>query len=107
MSTFTVQDLREHTDALIHQVEVGKLAVVTKHGNPVFVAVPLNKFLLEYGVHTALAVDLFQKGTLSLAKAAKLAGISIEAFMERLSTLGIPIVDYSPTELDDEIKNPD
>lgn len=103
MRAFTVRDLREHTGALVHQAEAGKLSIVTKHGRPVFVAVPLDDFLLEYGVHTALAIDLFQEGTLSLAKAAKLSGVSLEAFMEQLASLGIPVVDYPPSDLDEEI----
>lgn len=107
MRAFTVRDLREHTGALIHQSETGKLAIVTKHGRPVFVAVPLDESLLANGVHVALAIDLFQEGTLPLAKAAKLANLSLETFMAKLTALGIPVVNYSPSELDEEIDNLD
>jgi prevent-host-death family protein len=42
METFTVRDLRERTGDLIRGAEAGQLAVVTKHGRPVFVAVPFD-----------------------------------------------------------------
>ena len=44
---FTVRDLRERTGELIRGAEDGHLSVVTKHGNPVFVAVPFDEVLLE------------------------------------------------------------
>jgi prevent-host-death family protein len=42
MDAFTVRDLRERTGELIRDTKAGKLSVVTKHGRPVFVAVPLD-----------------------------------------------------------------
>lgn len=47
MDSFTVRDLREHTGHLIHDAEAGKLSLVTKHGRPVFLAVPFSEELLE------------------------------------------------------------
>ena len=46
MDTFTVRDLREHTGALIHDAQIGKLSLITKHGHPVFLAVPFSEDLL-------------------------------------------------------------
>lgn len=42
METFTVRDLRERSGELIRGAENGKLSVVTKHGTPVFIAVPFD-----------------------------------------------------------------
>lgn len=105
MDTFTVRDLREHTGQLIHDAEAGKLSLVTKHGRPVFLAVPFSEELLELGLRQALAIKLYQEHTFTLEKAAKLAHVSIEAFMETLGKLGIPIVDYSTSELHQELKD--
>lgn len=105
MDTFTVRDLREHTGALIHDAEAGKLSLITKHGRPVFLAVPFSEDLLELGLRPAIAVKLYKEETLTLAKAAKLAGQSLESFIERLGKLGIPIVNYSPDEIDQELKD--
>lgn len=103
METFSIRDLRERTGDLVRNAENGKLAVVAKHGHPLFVAVPLDDELLRAGVHTALAIKLFEDGAISLGKAAKLAGQGYEAFVEHLSSIGVSVVDYSPEELDAEV----
>jgi antitoxin (DNA-binding transcriptional repressor) of toxin-antitoxin stability system len=105
MDTFTVRDLREHTGTLIHDAEEGKLSLVTKHGRPVFLAVPFTQDLLDLGLRPAMAINLYKEGAFTLEKAAKLAGISIEAFIEILGRLGIPTVNYSAEEIDKELKD--
>ena len=105
METFTIRDLREHTGALIHDAEAGKLSLITKHGRPIFVAVPFSEELLELGLASAFAVKLYKEGSLPLGKAAKLANCSQEAFIERLGMLGIAAVDYPPSEINQEIKD--
>jgi prevent-host-death family protein len=104
MEAFTIRDLRERTGELVRNAEQGELAVVAKHGHPLFVAVPLDDGLLRHGVHVALAIKLFQDGTVSLGRAAKLAGLDQESFIDRLSSLGIPAVDYAPEDVDRELK---
>lgn len=103
MDAFTVRDLRERTGELIRDAEAGKLSVVTKHGKPVFVAVPLDDRLLEEGLRVALAIKLFDEEVLSLSKAARFAGMPIEDFLEHLGKQGIAVVRYSAGELDAEI----
>lgn len=61
MEAFSVRDLREHTGELIHDAEAGKLSLVTKHGRPVFIAVPFTEDLIEVGLRPALAVYLYKK----------------------------------------------
>ena len=58
MESFTIRDLGERTGELVRNAEQGKLAVVAKHGHPLFVAVPLDEQLLRFGVGVALAVKL-------------------------------------------------
>ena len=85
MDTFSVRDLRERTGELIHDAEAGKLSLVTKHGRPVFLAIPFTEDLIEFGLRPVLAVHLYKEGVLTLAKAAKLSGESLESFIARLS----------------------
>ena len=103
MDAFTIRDLRERTGDLVREAEAGKLSVVTKRGRPIFVAVPIDKQLLEEGVRTALAIKLYTEEALSLGRAARLAGLSVEAFLEKLGAAGIPTVRYSPEELNEEL----
>lgn len=103
MDTFTVRDLRERTGELIRDAEAGKLSLVTKHGQPVFVAVPFDETLLKEGVRVALAVKLFDDEVVSLGKAAKLAGMPQSEFIDHLGALKIPVVRYGREELEREL----
>lgn len=103
MDAFTVRDLRERTGELIRDAEAGKLSVVTKHGKPVFVAVPLDNRLLEDGLRVALAVKLFEEEVLSLGKAARFADMPAEEFLERLKARDVAAVRYSADELEAEL----
>ena len=105
MDTFSVRDLREHTGTLIHDAEAGKLSLVTKRGRPVFLAVPFTDDLIELGLRPALAVHLYKENVLTLAKAAKLSGESLEGFIAMLSKLGISIIHYTIKDVDEELKD--
>ena len=103
MDAFTIRDLRERTGDLVRDAEAGQLAVVTKRGRPLFVAVPFDETLVREGVDLAMAAKLYTEGLLSLTRAARLAQLSSEAFIEKLGALGINVVDYPPEELDQEL----
>ena len=50
-----------------------------------------------------LMVKLFETGKLSVGQAADLAGYSKPTFIELLGKLGVPVIDYSPEELEQEL----
>jgi prevent-host-death family protein len=94
MKTYTVRDLRDRIDDLIQGAEAGQMALVTKHGRPIFVALPFDGKLLEQGVQVSLAVKLFDEGALSQGQAAKLANLSLAEFFEACSAHQVPIIRY-------------
>lgn len=102
MDIFTVRDLRSRTGQLLKDAENGKLALVTKHGRPAFLAVPFSDQLIRYGVNRAMALSLFQDGLVTMGQAAKIAGLSQESFIELLGETEIAAVAYSADELDAE-----
>ncbi|TVQ41547.1 MAG: type II toxin-antitoxin system prevent-host-death family antitoxin [Wenzhouxiangella sp.] len=104
MDTFTVRDLRERTGELIRDAESGRLSVITKHGRPVFVAVPFDELLIREGIGMALALRLFQQADISLGKAAKLAGMTRQEFLAELHRQKIPVTEFSARELDEELE---
>ncbi len=105
MDTFTVRDLRERTGELIRGAESGEFAVVTKHGKPVFVAVPFSEEVVTSGVLFVLAARFFQDDLLSLGKAARFAGGSMPEFTDYLGRAGSPSI-YSPREeLEQELES--
>ena len=68
METFTICDLRERTGELVRGAEAGQLALVTKHGVGVFVALPFDEKLLRSGVGVAMAVKLFDDEVISVGR---------------------------------------
>ena len=103
MQTFTIRELRDRTGDLVRDAEAGKLSVVTKHGHPVFVAVPFDELLLKNGINVALAVKLFDEDRITLAQGAKLAAMSLSEFIDLLGSMQIAVARYAPGELDREV----
>ncbi len=104
MQTFSIRDLRERSGELSREAEAGHISLVTKRGQPLFVTIPMSETLLDQGTRVSLAEHLFKEGILSLGKAAKVAGMPYVIFSEHLSRLGIAVVDYSPDELEEELR---
>ncbi len=50
-----------------------------------------------------LMVKLFETGKLTIGQAADLAGYSKPTFIELLGKLGVPVIDYPPEELEEEM----
>lgn len=103
METYTVRDLRDRTGELIKGAEAGHLALVTKHGRPVFVALPFDDQLLERGIRVSLGVRLFDEGVLTQGQAAKLAGLTLAEFFAACARHQVPVVRYEPGELEAEL----
>jgi prevent-host-death family protein len=99
VDVFSARDLRNRAGGLLRDAEAGKLSVITKHGHPAAIAVPFDAALLDQGVHRHLAVRLFVQRLSTLAQAAKIADLSIEAFLDVLRVSGVAVVDYPPEEL--------
>ncbi|MCF8372681.1 MAG: UPF0175 family protein [Bacteroidales bacterium] len=52
-----------------------------------------------------LASRLYEKGKLTLGQAAEMVGLSKRAFMEILADYDVPIFNYQPNEIINDIKN--
>ena len=77
--------------------------MVTQKGKPMFLALPFDERLVSTGIYVAMAIKLFEDGVLSLGKAAQMAGVDYKQFAKQLAALGIAAVDYSSTDLKDEL----
>jgi len=62
------------------------------------VGIELTGVLHEKGVRPALATALFRDGHLSLARAARLAEMTVPQFVTHVSRLGIPVVSLDAAE---------
>ncbi len=103
MDTLTVEEAAQQPTRIVYDVEKGELALVTRDGRPLFVAVPVDEQLIKLGLPLALAIRLYEQETVSLGKAARIAGVSVGEFIDQLGARGIPVVRYSPLELKEEL----
>ena len=103
MDTLTIDEAAEQPTRIIHDIEKGELALVTKDGRPLFVAVPVDERLVQLGLPAALAIRLYEQETVSLGKAARIAGLSVSEFIDCLGARHIPVARYSPAELTEEL----
>ena len=101
---FSVRDLRVRSSALIKDAENGDISLITKHGKPSIIAFPFTHKLFELGVNKDLALSLYENKLISLAKAAKLAEVTIEEFFITLKNSDAECMDYPSSDLDDEMK---
>ena len=101
MQAFAIRDLREHTGELVRNAESGQYSVVSKHGKPLFVALPFGDALLHAGVNIALADSLVQSGELSAGAGAKLAAMTYSAYLQHLGTIGYSML--GDEDLEDEL----
>ena len=69
--------------------------------NELKIELPANVSLDE--AQLLLAVKLFETGKLSIGQAAKLAGYSKPTFIELLSKIGVPVINYPVEDLEREI----
>jgi len=69
--------------------------------NTLEVQLPLNISVEE--ARLLLMVKLFETGKLTVGQAAELAGYSKPTFIELLGKLGVSVIDYPPSELEQEI----
>lgn len=105
LDVFTMRDLRQRSGDLLRDAAAGRLALITKDGRPALLAVPFDERLLSLGVHRSLALSLFEGGQLTLSQAAKVAGLTLDAFLDLLGEAGIAAVDYPPEELARDLKH--
>ncbi len=104
MQTFSIRDLRDRSGELTHEAEEGRMSLVTKHGQPLFVTLPFSEELMQHGVRKALAMSLLRSGDISIGKAAEISGVAYVDFLPCIKALGIYVVDGDATELADELK---
>jgi prevent-host-death family protein len=88
LDVFSVRDLRTRSGDLLRGAELGQVVLITEHGRPAILAVPFDRQLLGLGVHGALALKLYEGRHLTMAQAAKLAGMPLDEFIALLGPAG-------------------
>ncbi len=103
MCVISIEDLVKSPAVLIAAAESGRIAIVTKDGRPLFLALPCDERLAKEEVHVAVAVRLYENEVTSLGKAARIAALSLSEFIDRLGALNVPVIRYPAEDLQREI----
>lgn len=99
MEAVNVSGLKNNPSEALRLARQG-VVVVLNRDQPDALMVGVNQIdaLRADGVRPALATALFRDGHLSLARAARLAGMAMGEFVSHLSRLGIPAVKLNADE---------
>ena len=105
MKALSIRDLKNNPSAALREAQVDDLVVLMNRQQPQALLVDIARLEVAdlAGVKFALAVALFRQGQISLGYAARVAGLSVSAMIERLGRMGIPIVNIDDRELDHEL----
>ncbi len=103
MSTLTSEEFELQPKRLLDDARQGTSDVVTVHGEPVMLTLPLGLGAGSSAERLELAVALYEHEVLGLGLAAKAAGLSYGQMIDELSRRQIPVVRYSVDDLDREL----
>ena len=93
MHTTNVRELKKNPSLALRLAREGPVLVL-KGNDPDALLMHLDKSLTETeaGMRPALAASLYNGGTVSLGKAARISGLSLGEFVAHLGSLGIEVV---------------
>ncbi|MFO1217167.1 MAG: UPF0175 family protein [Burkholderiaceae bacterium] len=103
MHTLTAEQLSQHPQVLLDDAQRGELALVTRDGKPVLLAVPMGQGIASQPVRIELAAALFDHEQCSLGMAARIAGLSYSEMIDELGRRDIAVIRLQPGELEREL----
>ena len=98
-----VRQLRDRTGELESLAAQHRTLLLTKNGNPLYFSLPFDGIALTEGTQRALAIRLFEMQALSRGAAARLAKLSIDAFMQLASRSGVAVLDMDDQSLQQDL----
>ena len=94
MQTIGIKDLQINPAVLTRSLEENSYAMITKRSKPIGIAISFNDRIIDNGLKTALMIDAFEKGYLSLGQLSTTLKISKEKTLKMLSLMGVDSIDY-------------
>ena len=100
MQSVSVSHLKNNPSEALRSAKTAPVVVMNRdQPDALILGLEDGKLLSENGTRAALGVALFRDGGLSLARAARVAKMSLSAFITHLSRLGIPVVEQTSEEV--------
>jgi len=104
MKTVNVSGLKNNpSEALRYSHEDLVLVMNRNEPDALIVGVNTGNVIDMPGVRKAMATALFKDGELSLARSAKLAKMALADFIEHISRLGIPVINQTAEEVQQDM----
>jgi len=94
MQTIGIKDLQINPAVLTRSLESNTYAMITKRSKPIGIAVSFNDKIIDKGLKTALMIDAYQKGYLSLGQLCNALDIGKEKALKMLALMGADSIDY-------------
>ena len=101
MKTIGIKDLQTNPAILTRSLEADEYTMITKRSKPIGMALSFDDKIITDGLKTALMVDAYKKGYLSLGQFAKAINKSHEEAMKLLSLMEVNVIDY---DFEDDMK---
>ncbi|MEQ1549188.1 MAG: UPF0175 family protein [Chakrabartia sp.] len=104
MKTVNVSGLKNNPSEALRMAH-DDLVLVMNRNEPdaLMIGLKSSKIIDLPGVRKALATALFKDGDLSLARSASLSNLSLADFIAHVSRLGIPVVNQTAEEVQQDI----
>lgn len=103
MHALTEEELQRAPLTLLDAEHRRAPTLLTVHGEPALLAVPLNKGVPVPAALVDLAATLYDEGLISLGRAARIAGMAYSEMIDELGSRGIATIRLAPGELEREL----
>lgn len=94
MQVIGIKELQTNPGKLSKAFREDDYLLITKHGQPLGLALPFAEGVMEQGLMPWYAIKGFQNGDLSLGQLSKALRKSQHETIKLLGLLGIPVADY-------------
>jgi len=105
MKTIGIKDLQINPATLTKALEKDEYTMITKRSKPIGFAISFHDEIITEGLKTALMVDAYKNGYLSLGQVAKALDLDKRKAMKLLSSMGLDVVEYDFEDDMKEIEN--
>ena len=103
MHTFTTEELAREPQRLLDDAQRGETSIVTRGGEPILLALPLNPSAESRTMRLEIAASLYDQDQISLGLAARIAGLDYSAMIDELGRRGIATIRLAPGELERDL----
>ena len=98
MQVIGIKELQTNPAKLTKAFQARDYLLITKHGQPLGLAIPFDEGIMDKGLIPWFAIKGFQNGDFSLGQLAKILDKTHHETIRLLDSLGVPIADYDLEE---------